>query len=133
MTTSGPQRTKEMMVSRRVSIFLSLHWYCPYHVPAIHVEWCKAHACAHCWEEEVRLLFKEQQHTLRFLEWHASWWMDCTSTIITSDEALSKGCRAYAEHQANLWLQIQQLFAHMWRDTQNFLDFVDTCSVSLLS
>ncbi|KAI5999770.1 hypothetical protein F5J12DRAFT_906675 [Pisolithus orientalis] len=39
---------------------------------AICVEWCKACTCAHCWEEEVRLLFEEKQCTLQFLEWHTN-------------------------------------------------------------
>ena len=94
-------------------------------VSAVHVEWCKAHACAHCWEEEVRLLFKEQQRTLQFLEWHASWWMERASAITTSDEVLSEGCHAYAERQANLRLQIRGSFSHMWKDTRKFLNLAD--------
>ncbi|KAI5992012.1 hypothetical protein F5J12DRAFT_907442 [Pisolithus orientalis] len=56
---------------------------------AIHVEWCKACACTHHWEEEVRLLFEEKQHTLQFLEWHTNWWMGHASAIATGDKALS--------------------------------------------
>jgi len=77
------------------------------------VEWCKARACAHRWEEEVRLLFEEQQRTLQFLEWHAIWWMDRTNTIETSDKALAEGRRAYAVRQAELCHQIRRSFAHM--------------------
>ena len=97
---------------------------------AIRVEWCKARACAHRWEEEVRLLFEEMQHTLRFLEWHANWWMERHSTITASDEALSEGHHAYAVHQAELHCQIAGSFSHTWRDTQSFLDFADTHVVS---
>jgi len=97
------------------------------------VEWCKARAHAHRWEEEVKLLIEEQQRTLRFLEWHASWWMERASAITTSDEALSEGRRAYAERQANLRLQIQGSFAHMWRDTQKFIDLADAQCVSTLT
>ena len=94
-------------------------------VSAVRVEWCKARARAHRWEEEVRLLFEEQQRTLRFLELHASWWMERASAITTSDEALSEGCRAYAERQANLRLQIRGSFSHMWKDTRKFLNLAD--------
>ena len=97
---------------------------------AIRIEWCKARARAHRWEEEVRLLFKEMQRTLQFLEWHANWWMERRSTITTSNEALSEGCHAYAVRQAELRHQIAGSFAHTWRDTQSFLDFADTRGVS---
>ena len=97
---------------------------------AIRVEWCKARACAHRWEEEVRLLFEEMQRTLRFLEWHTNWWMERCSTIMTSDEALSEGWHAYAVRQAELRRQIARSFAHIWRDTQSFLDFADARGVS---
>jgi len=97
------------------------------------VEWCKARARAHRWEEEVRLLFEEQQRTLRFLKWHAIWWMDRTNTIETSDKALAEGRRAYAVHQAELCCQIRRSFAHTWKDTQCFLDLADSYSVSLLT
>ncbi|KAI6009436.1 hypothetical protein F5J12DRAFT_905029 [Pisolithus orientalis] len=95
---------------------------------AIHVEWCKAHACTHHWEEEVRLLFEEKQHTLQFLEWHANWWMGCASAIATGDKALSNGCHAYAEHQAELQHQLTRSFADMWKDTQCFLDVANAYS-----
>lgn len=104
------------------------HNYIPVDLPlvsAVRVEWCKARARAHRWEEEVRLLFEEQQRTLRFLEWHASWWMERASAITTSDEALSEGRRAYAERQANLRLQIRGSFSHMWKDTRKFLHLAD--------
>ena len=67
---------------------------------------------------------------LRFLEWHANWWMERRSTITTSDEALSEGRQAYAVRQAELRRQITGSFAHTWRDTQSFLDFADGRVVS---
>ncbi|KIM66480.1 hypothetical protein SCLCIDRAFT_21951 [Scleroderma citrinum Foug A] len=100
---------------------------------AIRVEWCKACARTHRWEEEVRLLFEEQQCTLRFLEWHVIWWMDRTNTIKTSDKALAEGHRAYAVHQAELWHRIGRSFAHVWRDTERFLDHADAHKPKRLS
>ena len=99
-------------------------------VPAIRVEWCKAWARAHRWQEEVKLLFKEMQRTLLFLEWHAKWWTERIGAIATTDEALSEGYRAYAECQAALRGQIGGSFAHMWRNTQHLLD-VANADVSL--
>lgn len=89
------------------------------------MEWCKAHAHAHHWQEEVKLLFEEMQRTLRFLEWHAKWWTECAGAIVTTDEALSEGCCAYAERQAALRHQIRGSFAHMWRDTHHLLDLAN--------
>ena len=89
-------------------------------VPAIRVEWCKARARAHCWQEEVKLLFEEMQRTLLFLEWHAKWCTERIGAIVTTDEALSEGYRAYAEHQVALRGQIGGSFAHMWRNMQHF-------------
>jgi len=60
------------------------------------------------------------QRTLRFLEWHAKWWMDQTGAIVTTNKTLSEGRRAYAERQAELQGQIRQSFAHTWRDTKRF-------------
>ncbi|KIM60068.1 hypothetical protein SCLCIDRAFT_26859 [Scleroderma citrinum Foug A] len=97
---------------------------------AIRVEWCKARARTHHWQEEVKLLFEEMQRTLRFLEWHAKWWTERTSAIVTTNKAVSEGHHAYAEHQAELWHQIGWSFAHMWRDTQRFLDVANAGSVS---
>ncbi|KAI5999825.1 hypothetical protein F5J12DRAFT_684953, partial [Pisolithus orientalis] len=81
----------------------------------IHVEWCKACAHTHHWEEEVRLLFEEKQCALQFLEWHANWWMGHASAIATGDKALSDGCHAYAKHQAGLQHQLTRSFADMWK------------------
>ncbi|KAG1814844.1 hypothetical protein EV424DRAFT_1473281 [Suillus variegatus] len=40
---------------------------------SLHVEWCKARARAHRWEEEVQLLCEEMRHVLSFFEWQARW------------------------------------------------------------
>ncbi|KIM62429.1 hypothetical protein SCLCIDRAFT_24966 [Scleroderma citrinum Foug A] len=98
---------------------------------AIRVEWCKARARAHRWQEEVKLLFEEMQWTLLFLEWHAKWWMERIGAVATTDEALSEGHRAYTECQAELWHWIGGSFAHMWRNMQLLLDVANTDSVSL--
>ncbi|KAG1871548.1 hypothetical protein F4604DRAFT_1881169 [Suillus subluteus] len=41
---------------------------------SLRVEWCKAWARAHWWEEEVQLLCEEMRCVLAFLEWQAGWW-----------------------------------------------------------
>ena len=86
---------------------------------------------AYHWEEEVRLLFEEKQHTLRFLEWHANWWADRASIMIT-DQTLFKGRHAYAERQAELRHRIGRSFADMWRDTEHILGVANNRSVSSL-
>ncbi|KAG2158728.1 uncharacterized protein EDB93DRAFT_1245960 [Suillus bovinus] len=37
----------------------------------IRVEWCKAHAHANCWSEEVELLLEEMWRVIVFLKWQA--------------------------------------------------------------
>ena len=96
-----------------------------YFILAIRIEWCRAQAQAHRWEEEVALLFEEMQRMLWFLEWHAKWWMDQTGMVVTTDKMLSEGHHAYAEHQAGLWDQIRLSFAHTWRDMKCFLELAD--------
>ncbi|KAG1722257.1 hypothetical protein EDB19DRAFT_1835075 [Suillus lakei] len=41
---------------------------------SLRMEWCKARARAHQWEEEVLLLREEMCHVLAFFEWQAGWW-----------------------------------------------------------
>ncbi|KAG8215472.1 hypothetical protein J3R82DRAFT_9098 [Butyriboletus roseoflavus] len=63
---------------------------------AICLKWCKAHAHAHHWAEEVELLVQEQCHTLQFLHWQSNWWLERQALIKTDDPALEEGLKAYA-------------------------------------
>ncbi|KAG2030871.1 hypothetical protein BDR03DRAFT_936546 [Suillus americanus] len=43
-------------------------------VDSVCVEWCKSHARALCWSEEVNLLQEEMYWVLQFFNWQANWW-----------------------------------------------------------
>ncbi|KAF8834147.1 hypothetical protein BDN67DRAFT_865528, partial [Paxillus ammoniavirescens] len=77
------------------------------------IEWYKARARAHCWEEEVDLLFEEKRRTLQFLCWHVGWWSREAEAVVIGDP-LSEGLRAYTQHQATLRLELAQSFEHIW-------------------
>ncbi|KAG1744823.1 hypothetical protein EDB19DRAFT_1894525 [Suillus lakei] len=69
---------------------------------SLRVEWCKARARAHRWEEEVQLLREEMRRVIAFLDWHAGWWdmqgIQCAFGSLQARE----GALAYARRQANL-------------------------------
>ena len=93
---------------------------------AIRIEWCKIHARARRWAEEVELLFEEQQRILQFLRWQAKWWMDRQDLVVTDDSAISKGLRAYALRQAALQEELAKHFTHIWRDTARYRELASS-------
>ncbi len=46
-----------------------------YIVAALRIEWCKTHACAHCWHEEVILVEEEMKRVKAFFAYEARTWM----------------------------------------------------------
>ncbi|KAG1896035.1 uncharacterized protein F5891DRAFT_1130408 [Suillus fuscotomentosus] len=72
----------------------------------LRVEWCKARARAHRWEEEVQLLWEEMRRIIAFLDWQVGWWdMQGPRHAFNSLQA-GEGALAYAQHQANLRRQM---------------------------
>ncbi|KAG2140739.1 hypothetical protein BD769DRAFT_1383921 [Suillus cothurnatus] len=70
--------------------------------PTLCIEWCKARAQAHHWEEEVQLLWEEMCRIVAFLDWQAGWWdMQGLQHAFDSLQA-GEGALAYAQCQANL-------------------------------
>ncbi|KAG1720604.1 uncharacterized protein EDB91DRAFT_1240394 [Suillus paluster] len=67
------------------------------------VEWCKAHARAMRWAEEVELLQEEMRWVTCFLRWHASWWNQKIAEHMLGISADDEGLGAYAYRQA--WLR----------------------------
>ncbi|KAG0692187.1 hypothetical protein DFH29DRAFT_985899 [Suillus ampliporus] len=73
---------------------------------SLRVEWCKARARAHRWEEEVQLLQEEMRHIIAFLDWQAGWWdLQGPRHAFNSLQA-EEGALAYAQCQANLRRQM---------------------------
>ncbi|KAG2366572.1 hypothetical protein BDR07DRAFT_1449292 [Suillus spraguei] len=60
----------------------------------IHIEWCKAHARASQWSEEVKLLQEEMRWVSAFLEWQMEWWEDHASPRTWLDGMENKGVSA---------------------------------------
>ncbi|KAG1767726.1 hypothetical protein EV702DRAFT_1050261 [Suillus placidus] len=81
---------------------------------SLRVEWCKARARAHRWEEEVELLHEEMRRVIAFLDWHARWWdmqgSQCTFNSLHARE----GALAYAQCQADLRRTMAVHFKSMW-------------------
>ncbi|KAG1730294.1 hypothetical protein EDB19DRAFT_1641392, partial [Suillus lakei] len=83
---------------------------------ALRIEWCKAHACAMRWEEEVDLLKEEQQQVIAFLDWQGGWWQSQRERHDSEslDDTLREGLVAYAECQASLHQQLSTHFQILW-------------------
>ncbi|KAG1898676.1 uncharacterized protein F5891DRAFT_1190447 [Suillus fuscotomentosus] len=80
----------------------------------LHVEWCKARARAHRWEEEVQLLWEEMCCIVAFLDWQAGWWdMQGPRHAFNSLQA-GEGALAYVQRQANLRRQMVIHIKSVW-------------------
>ncbi|KAG2040474.1 hypothetical protein BDR03DRAFT_1008058 [Suillus americanus] len=81
---------------------------------SLRMEWCKARAQAHRWEEEVLLLHEEMRHVLAFFEWQAGWWdKQGTQRQFVSHE-FTEGALAYAHRQATLRRRMSTHFRSLW-------------------
>ena len=73
---------------------------------ALRIEWCKARARAHHWQEECLLLDEEMGHVLRYFSWRAEWWKNIAEQFTghapdgTCAIIFREGRRAYALRQA---------------------------------
>ncbi|KAG1720647.1 hypothetical protein EDB19DRAFT_1646955, partial [Suillus lakei] len=81
---------------------------------ALCVEWCKARARAHQWEEEVLLLHEEMHHVLAFFEWQAGWWDKQGAQRQFVSHEFTEGALAYALHQATLHCRMSTHFRSLW-------------------
>ncbi|TDL14222.1 hypothetical protein BD410DRAFT_809909 [Rickenella mellea] len=81
---------------------------------AIRVEWAKARARAHRWQEEVQLLLEEMRRVLTFLAHRAEWWRGLVVLCKGVPEHLAEGLSSYAHHQAAINLHIRKWFQSMW-------------------
>ncbi|KAG2346925.1 hypothetical protein BDR05DRAFT_974438 [Suillus weaverae] len=81
---------------------------------SLHVEWCKARARAHRWEEEVQLLNEERRWVLAFFEWQALWLEAQSSRCAFVSPEAAEGAAAYAHRQASLRQRLASHFKLMW-------------------
>ena len=79
------------------------------------VEWAKSHTCTQRWSEKVVLVIEEMCQVIQHLDWKASWWQSqgTLRSSVTQPDIISR-LNAYAEHQADLMINIAMSFASFW-------------------
>ncbi|KAJ3832132.1 hypothetical protein F5878DRAFT_500631, partial [Lentinula raphanica] len=84
----------------------------------IRVEWCKTHARARRWIEEVNLLKEEKRRVLVSLEYNAKEWegrTDYEGPLSEGKDGVHKeGARAYAYAQAAIFRGLARSFEDLW-------------------
>ncbi|KAG1746445.1 hypothetical protein EDB19DRAFT_1894208 [Suillus lakei] len=81
---------------------------------SLRVEWCRARARAHRWEEEIQLLREEMRRVLAFLQWQAVWWDAQSSWRTFGSPEAAEGGAAYACRQASLRRSMASHFKSIW-------------------
>ncbi|KAG2119820.1 uncharacterized protein F5147DRAFT_742104 [Suillus discolor] len=80
----------------------------------VRIEWCKSHARALRWSEEVELLREEMRRVLQFFTWQAAWWEERGRHNVGECAADAEGLQAYATQQANLRHRLAEHFRVLW-------------------
>ncbi|KAJ3737968.1 hypothetical protein EV360DRAFT_58557 [Lentinula raphanica] len=84
----------------------------------VRVEWCKTHARARRWMEEVSLLVEERRRVLVTLEYNANEWEGRAEyegpLSEGKGEAHKEGARAYALSQASVFRALARSFTELW-------------------
>ncbi|KAJ3831999.1 hypothetical protein F5878DRAFT_499319, partial [Lentinula raphanica] len=84
----------------------------------VRVEWCKTHARARRWTEEVNLLMEEKRRVLVSLEYNAKEWEGRAiydgPLAEGKDAAHKEGARAYALSQASVFHTLARSFVKVW-------------------
>ena len=89
------------------------------HQIALRIEWCKARARAHRWQEECLLIAEEMRRVVEFFKWQEAWWRSLSqslSGVPSDDRMLSEGKVAYALRQAALRAQLCDHFKVQWSE-----------------
>ena len=80
----------------------------------LRADWAKSLARAERWEEELALLKVEMKRVLRFLDFKARWWRECSSVRADIPSAIQMGIRSYAEKQAWIREELARKFSSEW-------------------
>ncbi|KAH7904101.1 hypothetical protein BJ138DRAFT_1175416 [Hygrophoropsis aurantiaca] len=81
---------------------------------ALRIEWNKARARAHRWQEEIQLLKEEMRRVLAFFGWQADWWDRQASRRTDVSAAHAEGLQAYAARQAWIRRNMANHFVKLW-------------------
>ena len=66
------------------------------------MEWCKARARAHRWQEECLLLNEEMRRVSAFFSSQSNWWRSLAVATTEQPDVLQSGKIAYADRQADI-------------------------------
>ncbi|KAM6497177.1 hypothetical protein JOM56_007650, partial [Amanita muscaria] len=83
----------------------------------LRIEWCKARARAHRWQEECLLLKEEMRRVLQFFDSEILRWKGLASAddSYCSTADMQEGRNAYAHRQANIRIAMHDFCAQKWQ------------------
>jgi hypothetical protein len=88
---------------------------------ALRIEWCKARARAHRWQEECLLLQEEMRRVKAFFRWKADWWLAKANDVRCEDLAVAQGMIAYAHRQRLIREAMLSQCEEAWRFVDMYL------------
>ncbi|KAK0478572.1 hypothetical protein EDD18DRAFT_1312571 [Armillaria luteobubalina] len=94
----------------------------------LRIEWCKAHARAHHWREECKLVNADMQHVKHTLEHDADLWLSRAKSGMEGGAFVmaGEGAAAYAKCQAAIHVTIKSSFEHKWRYVEDWIALGET-------
>lgn len=114
------QRTNDTEMTETMSegkyyIFYCYIFYNTKREIAIRIEWCKARARAHRWQEECILLQEEMRRVKEFHRWQVGIWK------VQAETAETDGGRAYAWRQKSTREKLIAQCVEAWKDVPAYL------------
>ncbi|KAF9463104.1 hypothetical protein BDZ94DRAFT_1193298 [Collybia nuda] len=84
---------------------------------ALRIEWCRARARAHRWQEECLLLQEEMRRVKEYFSWEERLWIERAAMVTPgADPLVAEGQRAYAFRQAMVRSQLRSHCEELWKD-----------------
>ncbi|KAG6849505.1 hypothetical protein H0H93_007961 [Arthromyces matolae] len=89
---------------------------------ALRIEWCKARARAHRWQEECLLLKEEIRRVIAFFNYQERLWAGrALERYPHVDSAMAAGFRAYGWRQSSIRRQMRMMYEQEWSDLSSRL------------
>ncbi|KAG5634323.1 hypothetical protein H0H81_002405 [Sphagnurus paluster] len=83
---------------------------------SLRIEWCKARACAHWWQEECLLLEEEMRRVLTYFDYQDNCWRSLAAACADTDGPTTIGMLAYTLQQAALQCRFRDKCLVAWQD-----------------
>jgi hypothetical protein len=81
----------------------------------LRIEWCKARARAHRWQEECLLLKEEMRRVIQFFDSEVLRWNRLAEQHIDENmPELQEGRQAYGYRQASMWVAMREHCQKTW-------------------